>query len=144
VQVRTDEAALARSAHEAARELMAPGDREWADLARSSVGRLTAAEVSRLILHVHATAGRFAERHRGERVAELVYRLFPPRYFSVLRSAMTSIKDEETMRLPQGFDPPRTHRLILRVGPEQTARQLGLTSAVLRVWWASERQVHAV
>ena len=78
VQVQVDAASLARSAQEAARALVAPADQEWSDLARSSVGKLTAAEVPKLILHVHATAGRFAERHRGERVAELVYRLFPP------------------------------------------------------------------
>jgi hypothetical protein len=57
---------------------------------------------------------------------------------------MTSIQDEETKRLPQGFNPGRALRLILRVGPEQPARQLGLSPADLRVWWPSERQVHAV
>jgi hypothetical protein len=144
VQVRTDSSSAEQSAQEAARLMAAPANREWADLARSQPGGLTSAEVPRLVQYVHGAAGTFARKHQGERISELIYRLFPPQYFEALEGSLATPPSESRSHLPEGFDPGRARRLILQVGPEKAARQLGLTSAELRAWWASERQVRAV
>jgi hypothetical protein len=128
-----------QSARQVVDLLRAPATSHW----ESHTKRfgLSRDETARLLRYVHMVAGRFAQRHRGERVADLIYRLFSPAYFQALEESFVEIPVERAgPKLPQDFNAKRAERLVLQYGFAGAAKRLRVSPEALRLWHESVSQ----